>query len=369
MLDVILGGKVLFNYYEIMRIIKRQIICVVGEQFVAYHKGSLFVSSNLKRFTKICDIPLSVKQRLFASFSLSARLFRLYPRAVCVLDKESFIFGFSGRIFNVNIFQKTINVEHVFPAPMKTPLSFTKIKGVNGFDDCIVYGEYHANPAKRDMGVYARKHGVWERVCSFRADQILHIHGFCVDKNNDRVLILTGDTDKESGMYEAKNNFLDIKPLVSGNQKYRSCVAFADGDSIIYATDTPLESNAIFRLNSNGSIDKLYDMPGPSIFGTIVEQNGKKQFVFSTSVEPDSRIKGRKYWITNKLGQGVKERYSHIIVGNSQNGFKTIMRLKKDRLPMTLFQFGNASFTEGESDHLFILPQSISGFNDKTIIF
>lgn len=350
-----------------MQVIRHQILCVVRHQYVAYDKGVLFVSRDLKHFEKLCAIPMPTKQRILASISLSARLFRLYPRAVCVLDENTFIFGFNGRIFNVNISQRSIAVEHVFPSPMKTPLAFTKVEGVNGFDDCVLYGEYHANPQKRVMGVYARRNGKWDMVCSFRADQILHIHGFCVDKANDRVLILTGDSDKESAIYEAKNNFADIEPLLSGSQKYRSCVAFVDKDSVVFATDTPLEPNAIYRYHK-GQVEKLFDMPGPSIFGMTTERDGEKQFVFSTSVEPDSRIKGKRYWFTYKLGPGVKECYCHIVAGNTKIGFKTIAKFKKDWLPMTAFQFGNASFCVGE-EKLIVVPQSLKGLNNKSIVF
>lgn len=349
-----------------MQIIKRQIICVVGQKYLAYHKGALYVSDDMESFKKLCNIPLTTKQQLFASFSLSARLFRLYPRAVCVIDENCFIFAFQGCIYHVNISKKTIEIEHRFPLPMKTPLAFTKVEGVKGFDDCILYGEYHANPQKRDMGVYARNNGKWEKVYSFSADQILHIHGFSLDKANDRILILTGDTDKESAIYEVKNNFTEIRPLLCGSQKYRSCVAFADQDSLIYATDTPLESNAIYQYY-NGSVSKLYDMPGPTIFGAEIGYKSEKQFVFATSVEPDSRIRGKRYWVTRKLGLGVKERYCHIVAGNESRGFRTILKLKKDWLPMTAFQFGNASFCVGNG-LLFVLPQSICGMNEKTIV-
>lgn len=350
-----------------MQIIRHQILCVVGHQYMAYSKGKLLVSGDLKHFEKLCVIPMPTKQRMFASFSLSARMFRLYPRAVCVLDENSFIFGFNGRIFNVNISQRSITVEHDFPLPMKTPLAFAKVEGVKGFDDCVIYGEYHANPQKRDMAVYARRNGKWEIVCSFRADQILHIHGFCVDKANGRVLILTGDSDKESAIYEAKNNFAYIKPLLSGSQKFRSCVAFAD-TNILYATDTPLENNYIYRFDGNGNIEKIFNMPGPSIFGCKIEKGGKIKYVFSTSVEPDSRIKDKRYFFTYKLGNGVKSRYCHIIIGNEKNGFETLTKIKKDWLPMTAFQFGNASFCVGE-EKLIVVPQSLKGLNNKSIVF
>ena len=349
-----------------MQIVNRRLICLVGGKYVAYHKGSLLLSKDFQHFEHLCTIPMPLGQRVLASFSLSARLFRMFPRAVYVLDDNTFIFGFSGRIFFVDVSKKAISIEHKFPVPMNSPLAFTKVDGISGFDDCVLYGEYHANPQKNDMGIFARYDGEWKKVYTFPADQILHIHGFCTDKSNDRVLILTGDTDKESAIYEARNNFTEVRPLLIGCQKYRSCVAFSGEDFVVYATDTPLEPNAIYQYH-NGAVEKVYNMPGPSIFGTEIEKDGEKQFVFATSVEPDSRIKGKRYWVTNKIGPGVKERYCHIVVGNMRKGFRTIIKLKKDWLPMTAFQFGNASFTSGVKESLFILPQSVRRYNNKTI--
>lgn len=350
-----------------MQIINHYIIAVVGGKYIAYKGGSLYVSADLKRFEFLCKIPMPAKRRLLSEFSLTSRLLRLYPRAVCVIDEQSFIFGYYGSVFHVSVADGIITREHVFPAPMKTPVSFTKVEGVKGFDNCILYGEYHANPEKRDMSVYARKDGVWVRVFSFKASEILHIHGFCVDKKHDRVLILTGDKDEESGIFAAKNNFKEVEPIVKGSQSFRSCVAFAD-DSIVYATDTPLAPNYIYKITDTNTVERLFEMPGPSIFGCRIEKEGRVKCVFSTSVEPDSRIRGKRYFFTYKLGEGVKSRYCHLILGDEKNGFKEIAKYKKDWLPITAFQFGNASFCEG-NEKLIITPQSLKRLNNKSIVY
>ena len=350
-----------------MKIINHYIIVVTGEKYISYKRGSLYVSSDLTKFEFLCKVPMSVIRRLLCQFSLTSRLLRLFPRAVRLIDESSFIFGYYGSIFNVNIVRRTIIREHVFPSPMKAPLSFTKVENVRGFDDCILYGEYHANPEKRDMWVYARKKGEWKQMCSFPSTDILHIHGFCVDKQRDRVLILTGDKDEESRIYEAKNNFKKVSVIVKGEQVYRSCVAFADS-SVIYATDTPLTNNYICKLNEDNSFERIYEMPGPSIFGKKLVCNVGTQYVFATSVEPDSRIRGWRYMLNWNPGPGIKGRCCHIVCGNEEIGFKTVLKLEKDCLPMAAFQFGNASFVESKEDQIFVLPQSVKKYNGKTII-
>jgi len=69
------------------------------------------------------------------------------------------------------------------------------------------------------------------------------------------------------------------------------------------------------------------------------------------------------------LGKGVKDRYSHIYLGSPQNGFKEIMRAKKDIFPMTLFGFGNFQFPNGLSDEIIMTGHGLEKYDGKTFKF
>lgn len=65
--------------------------------------------------------------------------------------------------------------------------------------------------------------------------------------------------------------------------------------------------------------------------------------LFSTSVEPDSNITDLRYEFTNKLGPGVKDRYTHLYsvkVDAAGVHAEEIFKAKKDILPMGAGQFG-----------------------------
>lgn len=349
-----------------MIVYNKQILYSISNRYIAYKKGCIYsVSSDLKECRLLCHIPMTIKEKIICRIPIIARMLRFTPRAVVAVDSDSIIFAYRGCIYNLNSNSGVLTCEHKFPAPMRAPLSFSKLDNVAGFENTIIYGEYHGNSAHGQMSVYSRDtSGNWSPCYSFPANSILHIHGFAVDTINSRVLILTGDKDRESGIWEAYNNFDSVRPLIIGSQSYRSCVAFQTKEGeVLYATDTPLQKNSLFVYKKDG-VQKLYDMPSPCIFGIEYNEN----YYFSTSVEGDSRIKGYKYLFTKKLGEGVKDRYVHIISGNPRDGFKDIMKLKKDWLPYTLFEFGNATFCKGLNGQIIINPQSIKGFFHKSII-
>jgi len=251
--------------------------------------------------------------------------------------------------------------EHRFAGIMNNPLSFTEINGVEGFEDCITYGEYMMNPNKHDISLWTRdKAGKWESKYTFHGN-ITHIHAVVPDKDKGCVYILTGDFGDEAAIWKAKNNFKEVVPVVKGKQKYRGCVAFATDTGLLYATDTPMEKNGIYLLQTDGTAKRLHELPGPCIYGT--EMNGI--YYFATSVEPDSDLPTWKYFLSHKPGPGVVDMYTHIIAGNEQSGFKEVAKFKKDCLPFTLFQFGNVMFPQcGLKDKVLVQPIAVKKYDN-----
>ena len=110
-------------------------------------------------------------------------------------------------------------------------------------------------------------------------------------------------------------------------------------------------------------------MPGPCIYTTRIKKaDGTDVYIFATSVEPDSSLPTRRYQLTYRLGAGVKTRYTHIIAGNPEEGFRDIAQFKKDILPIWLFQFGNSQFPYvEEKGRIICTGQSLRGIGGKTI--
>ena len=209
-----------------------------------------------------------------------------------------------------------------------------------------------------------------EKKYEFPLGTIQHIHGILADNQNNRVLILTGDKNEESCIWEAKNNFQSIKKLIGGSQKYRSCVAFFYGNDILYATDTPLEQNYVYRYKiDTNEISEVLKLQGPCIYGaSFQDEYGEQQYIFITSVEPDASMHGWKYRLTYKLGKGISDRYSYINLLSSSGEKRVLMRGKKDLWPIWLFQFGN--FRVAETDCGFaVTGQALKHYDERTLEF
>lgn len=351
-----------------MQVLPIQALCVLGNTLVAYKRGSLYAfefrpGQPLAGKRLLCKVPMSPALRLAAHLPVLYRILRTVPRAAAAVSEHEFVFAFSGRIFRVDIRTGSIVTEHAFRQPMRAPLSFATVQNVPGFSDTLLYGEYHGNLDGGEMSVYARSpEGTWTPCYTFPAGTVCHVHGFCPDPENKRVLILVGDTDEQSAIYAAKDDFRRVDKLLGGSQQCRSCVAFPHKGGLIYATDTPLAPNALYVYDGSSQPRKMYELPGPSVFGA----QAAGTYWFATSVEPDSRLPWKRYLLTHKLGEGVVERYVHIVCGSPETGFQTVLRMKKDALPMTLCQFGNASFIACDGGVL-IVPQSVCRYEGKTI--
>ena len=355
---------------DVIRVNKFKPLHIGDQQCLSYKNGKLYTHSLITDIPVYFGrIPMTKKQRVLSQIRLMERMFRLEPRVAIAIYAKKYLVSFSGALYCADSQNGTIMCEHIYRQGMHNPLNLCTIKDIGGFDDCIAYGEYWGNTVRDEVSVYARKNSIWEKVFTFPIGKIQHIHGIVADPYRNCVLILTGDKDEESGIWIAKNNFKKVEPLLIGSQRYRACVVFPVEEGIIYATDSPIEENviALATRDTNGWSERvLFHMPGPCIYGTKVE--GK--YIFATSVEPDSRIQGKKYWFTYRLGKGVKDRYSHIIMGNHREGFKDLMKFKKDILPMLLFQFGNVQFPSGDMKNSIIMyPVSVSKYDGNAIIY
>ena len=333
--------------FQIKQKRKKILLFLNTNNILTYSKGKIYITNiNMNRTIYICSLPLSNIEKIFNYSRILERLFRIEPRNAISIDNENVLIPFKKAIYRINIKSGFITLEHHFKKWESKPLSLSIIKGVEKFDNCIIYGEYGQNKFRRKVCIYKRGMKIddkWEIAYEFPPNTIKHIHSVIVDKYRNSIIVLTGDSDKESGIWIAKNNFKDVSVLLSGSQQYRACCAYSIKEGIIYATDTPNEKNYIYiikYLQNNVIIEKIQELSGSCIYST----QWKDKFVFSSTVEPDSSIKGIRYLFTKKLGKGIKGVNVEIIIGNLKDSFKCIKRFRKDLLPMGLFQYGSVQF-------------------------
>lgn len=350
---------------------KLRMICTNNLFSIYFAHGKLLVTDKKKGESySLGTLPGIGIDKYLSYVRILVRILRLEPRCAMWIDEYKFILSYHGKVYLVNLKLKTIVVEHKFRRGMNNPLTFCKVSGLSKFPDCILYGEYWGNPNREETCVYARINKQWRKIAVFEAEQIKHIHGIVVDTYNDRLLVLTGDSDNESGIWEIKGDLLKPVLILGGKQKYRTCVLIPKRNGFIYATDTPLEKNYIreVTVGNNLIVEKeIYEMPGPCIYGTVCGTN-ENNMLFATSVEPDSRIKGIRGLFTYQLGRGVEKRSSYVIRYDQKHGFSIALMLKKDLFPMNLCQFGNVLFPcQTICKEVYLCPISCKNYDGKTL--
>lgn len=327
-------------------------ICFINQDEVLFSKlNKLFIynliSGNLKYLTSLEG---SFTQTLLGRVNVLNRILRLGVRYGILTDDHKILVVYDNFIFELDL--KDISIHKSFCIPRgNRPLNMAVIKNINGFDNMVCFGEYFGNPSKTAVNIYKRiESSRWEIIYTFPDGSINHIHSIVPDEYNDCVWILTGDFDDAAAIWMATDNFKSVNPIVIGQQTYRTCVAFPTPEGLLYGTDSQFELNSIRllqKVEDQWISISLGEVNGPVIYGCKIKEN----YVFSTSVEGmTTNKKGIFKYLDKEKGEGVKENYTHLIVGNIQSGFKTIYKNRKDFLPFILFQFGVIRFPTGQNN-------------------
>lgn len=337
-------------------------LCINQDKLIIYSKSEL-LSIDLDTFKceKLTSFDNFSFLRRFGSHSrLLERLMRLEPGFSLLITDDKMYVPINGALYLLDLNDGSLKLEHKFRKEMRSYLSATKVEKIEGFTDCVCYGEYFNNPRREEVRIWRRNvsDDKWEIAYTFEKGMINHIHSIVPDRYRDVVWILTGDFDQSAGFWIATDDFRKVRSVAIGKQKYRSCAAFPLPEGVLYATDTQFEANSIRLLREVGPVfetEKLYDLEGSCIYSCTV---GERYF-FSTAVEPASKGKSKLDLLSYKRGKGIKSWNSEIIMGNLKEGFKRITVFEKDFLPMGLFQFGTVTFPSAQAHFANLVFQGI----------
>lgn len=348
----------------------KPLISIDSEHLITFSKGIIYkvnIQNNTK--TKIISLPLPIIKKIICKLRLFSRLFRLEPRISIMLSESLLLISFNGKMYIIDLIQKTINIDFIFRNDMKNPLYITEIKNNNTLEQ-VIFGEYCSNSKRSEVNVYARgveKADTWRNVYTFPKNSIVHIHNIVHDEKNNIFYILTGDLDNESIIWYTKDDFSTVNILIGGEQLYRSCVAFLQTDKLIAITDSPnIYNKGIIIDTKKNSLDTiLSEVNGPAIYSL----NDHGNFFFSTSVEPRYK-KSFSYIVSFKKSKFIKENSTVLYYIDSSGKIKEILRLKKDLLPMPLFQFATIQFCKStKEDLLIIYPVATTKYEGGTLIY
>jgi hypothetical protein len=198
--------------------------------------------------------------------------------------------------------------------------------------DQIFWGEYFDNPQRGELHIYASsdRGAHWDVAYTFAKNTIRHVHNIVYDEWENCFWVLTGDHGSECCILRASCDFKTVDVVLSGRQQVRSAALVPTRDALYFSSDTPLETNAVYRLDRKGNLSKVAALGNSSIYGCRV---GNAVF-FSTMAEPSEVNSSRD-----------------VCVFGSPDGlhWERILQHPKDRWPMKLFQYGNAFLPDGKN--------------------
>ncbi len=330
-------------------------LCTRNNVMIAYCSGKLWQISQGNTEEKCVLFPGSWKD----ASRLAVRLFRREPRCAVALPE--------GRVL-VAAQRKLIL------ADLEQGLCQTVFSSREGFSDVLslclsreegylaYWGDYGGNARREEVRLYGLTvQGCVQTLFAFPAGAVRHVHSI-LPALDGGYWIFTGDTEEAAGIYRADSAFAQITPVAVGQQRCRAVVGFDTPKGLLYATDAVNEPNYLYLRTQDGTLHQLAPLNGSCIYGAAYSDG----WLFSTTVEPDENNRGLLSWISPKRGAGILSREACLVAVNRELQVQTLLKMKKDILPMKLFQYGCIQFSTGDGEP-WLYPVAVSRKDGKPI--
>jgi len=280
------------------------------------------------KWQKMASFRPAFKRRLSVTNRLTARLLRDGFHALAVLPDGGIIGAVPGAIVFHRPGEAEFRTTHTITRGTR-PLHITAVPSGSVF-----WGEYFDNASREEVHIYGSHDGgaTWNVAYTFPERAIRHVHNVLYDRWQDCLWILTGDYGDECRVLRASCDFKSVDIVMQGQQQARAVAAIPTKDALYFSTDTPLESNFIYRLDHQGNLTQLAPISSSSIYGC---QAGGHIF-FSTMVEPSEVNRDPMVRIYGARADA--------------NDWPSLLAWKKDHWSMRFFQYGNAFLPDGENE-------------------
>lgn len=334
-------------------------------KLVCYQRGDILVLDE-DNIEKEFSLFKTVKERIIGRSRYFFRLLRLGIRAAEAIDENHIIISIGNELYELDLKSGKLSAGYFCGEGIR-PLIFTAVNGIDGFNDGIYFGGYLGNISKNPVNVYKRiSTDKWEVVYTFPQGAINHIHTIVPDSYRKCLWIFTGDFGVAAAIWKVTDHFNKVECIVSEDQKYRGCVAFALPEGLLYATDAPFADDYIYLLEPYTlKVKEIMPIDGSCIYGC----QWKDKYVFSSTVEGDGRKTSLlQFYFGRKRGAGIKDNYVHLYCGNIRNGFKEIYKEKKDWMPFYTFQFGVFKFPYGLNTGNSLCFQPIATYKNDLVL-
>jgi hypothetical protein len=263
---------------------------------------------------------------LSVSSAITSRLLRDGFHALAVLASGHIVAAVPGAILTLQPGGTEFRVSHrVLRGTRPLHVAVTP-------DDHLFWGEYFDNEARDQVHIYGStdRGATWNVAHTFPRGAVRHVHNIVYDQWANCLWVLTGDNGAECRILWCSCDFRNVEIVLSGNQQARAAACVPAPEGLYFSSDTPLESNYLYRLDRGRKVTELAPLSSSSIYGCRV---GGAVF-FSTMVEPSNINLD-----------------PHVRLYGSRNGrhWESPLQWKKDFWPSSLFQYGNILLADGRN--------------------
>ena len=334
-------------------------LCFLPSGRLVVNKGGKLLIFEGKRIQETHAVLKSAKETILSHSRWAVRLLRLGIRQAIALDEDHLLLSIQNGLYEYCLSEKKLSDGFIAGDRIR-PLYFTEIKNVEGFDDGLVWGGYLMNMDKGPVHIYRRTDvDKWSVVYTFKQGAINHIHNIIADPYRNCLWVFTGDFGEAAAIWKITDNFKKVEKVAGNDQRYRACVAFALPEGLLYATDNPYFDNYIYMIRDFSTMEREEVAPlnGSCIYGC----KWGDRYVFSSTVEGDNYENMTLFdtLFRHPLGAGIKDNFTHLYIGNLQEGFQDVFKREKDFLSY-YFQFAAFMFPTGNnnSDSLYFYPMA-----------
>src|SRR5208282_851482 len=294
----------------------------------------------------------SWSRKLSGANRLNARLLRDGFHALAVLPSGGLVGAVPGAIVTLRPTETIFRQTHAITRGTR-PLHITAVPG-----GAIFWGEYFDNATRDEVHIYASTDAgaTWSVAHTFAKGSIRHVHNIVHDQWENCLWILTGDYGDECRILRASCDFANVEIVLQGNQQARAVALVPMPDALYFSSDTPLESNSIYKFDRSGALSTLAPISSSSISGCRVGEN----VFFSTMVETSEVNRDREVRV---YGSNYSSNY-RTTVGSSTQPWAPLLSWQKDRWPMGLFQYGNAFLPDGNNTTPYLAVSTIAVESD-----
>ena len=328
----------------------KALLLMKDNRLIIYSKGQLAVCKNEKVYKKL-SLPAPLWKRAACKFRLFERVLHNDVRWAIELSTDEILFLYQGSVYRANL--ENERIEEDFTGFRGQPFSVIQV------GNRIIFGDYGTNDRREEVKIYERIDGIWHVLYTFPAGTVRHVHN--IIPNNDFFYILTGDEDRESGIWKANSDFSMVRPVFVGKQQYRCCLLLpTDEESGWYATDAPSETNSLYHY-SGSVITELCKLPGTVIYGAQFEGG----LIFSTTVEPEAHANNIfDYWFSRKPGAGILERNTKVFV-LKEGKLTEVAQFEHDGKPLRLFQYATVHFSNERDGVIYFTPVNVKKVDNQ----